>query len=47
MHTVQITMLNETAPKGPGAIGKPLARSAERVSPFPKAFPELSVKNPQ
>ena len=33
----------ESIPKGPGAIGKPLARSAER-EPSPIRFPELSVK---
>ena len=32
-------------PKGPGAIGKPLARSAEREF-LPYGFPELSVKSP-
>ena len=31
-------------PKGPGAIGKPLARSAERES-LPCGFPELPVKS--
>ena len=31
-------------PKGPGAIGKPLARSAER-EPFPYGFRKLSVQN--
>ena len=30
--------------KGPGAIGKPLARSAER-EPLPYGFPQLSVRN--